>query len=194
MRPAPRAGGFRLLVLFAGLWFLGSVGPAAGAGEWRLYAGQYSGNEYDEIVLGELELQDSYIGTLGWMTPLGKPHRWFRLEAELNYTQHTGLQHFGELNGALGLRLVRFPWDESLPTTFAMGIGPSYAFETPPLERRFGNGERLLNYWYTELTLDPRPSSPWALLGRIHHRSSIFGLASDAYGSNFIAVGVRYRR
>jgi hypothetical protein len=39
-----------------------------------------------------------------------------------------------------------------------------------------------------------RPSwRNWSVFARIHHRSGIFGLLSDARGSNFVGLGVRLR-
>jgi len=37
-----------------------------------------------------------------------------------------------------------------------------------------------------------RPGSIWSLAGRVHHRSSIFGLFSHS-GSNVLGAGLRYR-
>lgn len=183
--------------LFVGLivFLLGS-GPVRGGtidSEVRLYGGQLSDNEYDEIVLGETDLEDAYLAAAAWTGVLGHPHPALRVEGEVNLTQHFGLQDHGEANALVALRLTRFPWDSLLDTTLAMGLGPSYAFETPPVERAYGDGERLLAFWLTEVTIDPDPHSGWFGLVRIHHRSSVFGLVSDAYGSNFIAVGGGYR-
>lgn len=181
-----------LLVVF-GPGFVPALHAGVPGHELRLYGGQVSDNEYDEIVLGETELEDSYLLAAAWTGVLGRPHRWFRVEGEINLAGHFGLQDHGEANALVSLRLTRFPWDSLLDTSLAMGLGPSYAFETPPLEAAYGDGERLLAFWLTEITVDPYPNSPWNGLVRIHHRSSVFGLVSDAYGSNFITVGVGYR-
>lgn len=175
------------------LWSVPALHAGVPDHEVRLYGGPISDNEYDEIVLGETDLEDAYLLAAAWTVVLGRPHRWFRVEAEVNLAGHFGLQDHGEANTLVALRLTRLPWDAHLDTTLAMGLGPSYASETPPLERAYGNGERLLAFWLTEVTVDPYPDSPWNGLVRIHHRSSVFGLVSDAYGSNFITAGVGYR-
>ena len=51
----------------------------------------------------------------------------------------------------------------------------------------------LLNYLMFELTLSLPGNQPWSLVGRIHHRSSIFGLMADSQsGSNTLCIGLQY--
>ena len=51
----------------------------------------------------------------------------------------------------IGFRWHRFPWDRYAATSFAWGIGPSYATEIPPIEiETSGSSSRWLIYRYGE--------------------------------------------
>jgi len=92
------------------------------------------------------------------------------------------------------LRWTLFPWDRFVDTSIAVGEGLSYATSRPRIENR-GEAARLLNYLMFEMELTPLQDSPWSLVGRIHHRSGVFGIFGGVRGgSNFIMIGVRYRR
>jgi hypothetical protein len=66
--------------------------------------------------------------------------------------------------------------------------------EVPVLEKHDpenSNAATLLHYLVMEAAVG-LPNSNWSLVGRVHHRSGIFGLFSHS-GSNVLAIGVRYR-
>jgi hypothetical protein len=114
------------------------------------------------------------------------------LEGQLG--KYFGDQDNWEINlPIVGLRWHRFPWDNHLATSFALGIGPSYATQVPEVEIEIGGeSHQWLIHWYGELTFGP-PASSWEVLLRLHHRSSGFGLVVDAGGSNTLSAGIRYR-
>jgi hypothetical protein len=108
-------------------------------------------------------------------------------------------QHFGdgphghqwELDGALGIRWTRFPWNQRLPTSIAFDLGPSYETGLQPDEAAInGQTERWLAFWLAELEVAP-PESLWSAVARIHHRSTGFGLLGKSGGSNSVAFGIR---
>lgn len=118
-----------------------------------------------------------------------------RLEYELNATYNFGEQDHWELNVApLTLRWQRFPWSNRLHTTVAFGLGLSYAFEYPELERRLENDtQQLLLFWQLEFTAGPR-DGPWSALIRLHHRSPGWGVMGvDDGGMNAPSFGFRYK-
>jgi hypothetical protein len=55
-----------------------------------------------------------------------------------------------------------------------------------------GKGTRALVHLMFEVTCAPPQTRDWSLFLRIHHRSGVFGLVSDADGSNFIGLGLRH--
>jgi hypothetical protein len=93
-------------------------------------------------------------------------------------------------------RLIKFPWSKYIDTTMAVGEGLSYAASIPYSEQKKDvNSEELLDFLTFELTLG-LPSHPeWQLVGRIHHRSGMYGIfAPRSYhaGSNAAGLGIRY--
>jgi len=92
------------------------------------------------------------------------------------------------------LRLLRFPWNRGVATTFAFGAGLSYVSRVPPLEEKDSDPYRNLMIFLTlELTLAHPRYSRLQFVARIHHRSNGFGLISSGHnGSNTIGGGIRY--
>lgn len=93
-------------------------------------------------------------------------------------------------------RWVNWPWDNYLTTTFAAGEGISYTSRVPYVETHDATAhgsQRLLNYLVFEITF-ALPSHPeWQLVGRIHHRSTAYGVFGNSNGgSNTVGLGIRY--
>ncbi len=118
----------------------------------------------------------------------------FELEAQA--VQHIGKQNHFELNPiVLIARWRSFPWNATLPTTFAIGDGLSIAMKKPHLEvkRRKHETSRVLNYLMAELTLSLPEYPQWALVARYHHRSGAFGTFHGVHdASTAFAAGLKY--
>jgi len=159
-----------------------------------VYAGQFSDTRLNQIVRFDTDFRSSWVAIVGMnrrLADLG-PHA--RLEAEANVAQHRGLQSHPELNAGVLMRWNLFPWDAALDTSFALGSGLSYAFKRPRIEwTPEQDPERWLKYMVVELEVTRPEWGDWSGLARIHHRSGIFGLLSDARGSNFVGLGLRRR-
>lgn len=138
---------------------------------------------------------DSYLIAASYM------HAWresrtgaLRLEYELNATYNFGEQSYWEVNVApVTLRWQRFPWSNRLHTTIAFGLGLSYAFEYPEVERRLENEtQQFLLFWELEATAGPR-EGPWSAVLRLHHRSPGWGfMGIKDGGMNAPSLGFRY--
>ena len=118
-----------------------------------------------------------------------------RAEWEVNVAYNFGDQDHFEVNVApLGFRWQRFPWSERLHTTAAFGIGLSYALGFPDVENELeGDTTELLLFWMLELSAGPR-DGPWAVVLRLHHRSTGFGLMGvEDGGMNAPGIGVRFQ-
>ncbi len=117
-------------------------------------------------------------------------------EYEGQAVQHFGEQTHFELNPiVIVARWKSFPWNDSLPTTFAIGDGLSIATQKPKLEkkRRRDESAKTLNFVMAELTFS-LPSSPeWAFVLRYHHRSGMFGAFHGVHdASTVLAAGIKY--
>ncbi len=108
-----------------------------------------------------------------------------------------------QLGAALNLRALQYgaripeAWNHIVATSFSIGEGLSVVSRVPDVEIRTteaGGTSELLNYLMLEMTL-ALPSLPYLqLVGRIHHRSGMFGVFGDAQesGSNTVGLGVRW--
>ncbi len=109
--------------------------------------------------------------------------------------QHFGDQDHTEFTAALALRWNDFPWNKLLNTTIAVGEGLSFATKIPALEEeRRDNTSQLLNFLLFEITFALPQHPNWLLVGRINHRSGVFGLFNGVVeGSNNYAIGIRHK-
>jgi len=164
--------------------------------QWSMFAygGQWNDNSIGEILTLRTDFENSYIWVVGVARQLHTLNRNLTLELEANTAVHSGRQSHMELNSALSLRWHHFPWNHCIKTTVAYGLGPSYALKKPRIEQRSQReAAHLLVFMPVEITF-ARPHDPnWQLLLRVHHRSGAYGVVSDASGSNFVTVGLRYR-
>lgn len=117
-----------------------------------------------------------------------------QLEAEGQIAYNFGEQSHWEINAVpLVARWLKFPWNHTVATTAAFGIGLSYATEVPEIEVLLeGESAKLLIYWLAELTAGP-VDAPWSVSLRLHHRSVGYGLFAEEGGMNGVGLGLRYR-
>jgi hypothetical protein len=163
------------------------------------YSGWFSSQKTSEIFFHQnLQLEDSAVialaGSKEWAQAFDGR---MRFEFESGIVRHVGKQHHWEVNiPVIIARWTRFPWNDVLPTTFALGNGLSFTSSLPrhEVERNGEDTARTLNYLMGEITIR-RPSNPhWHLGLRYHHRSGVRGLFSGVYdASNIFALAVKYR-
>jgi hypothetical protein len=177
-----------------------------------VYAGQGADHNLRElpglILTGRLDWDKSYFtglalgkdrGTLGqsFKSLQSTPFASFRHGYEVVLVQHRGLQSNAELGAAYMLRTPDLQMGP-LGVNFAAGAGLSYALGTPSYEdgpkgdpeRRY----RLQLLALFELELRLRGLDNISVITRVHHRSGVYGLiAPQNVGSNFLAVGLRYK-
>ena len=83
----------------------------------------------------EVEFADAYLAALALSYTLARYREdALSLETEGQVVYNFGDQSHWEFNSLLASRWHRFPWDESLATTMAFGLGLSYATESPEVE------------------------------------------------------------
>jgi len=117
-----------------------------------------------------------------------------RFEAEGQVGYHFGNQEYWELNVVpVVARWNRFPWNHTIATTAAFGLGLSYTTELSEFEVELeGESEQLLVHWFAELTAG-LPEKPWAVSLRLHHRSVAYGLFGKEGGMNAVGLGIRWQ-
>ncbi len=159
------------------------------------YAGRFVSDDLGPALIGNLSgFEDS--GLLGFgvaRTIAGR--RPISLEVDGQILQHFGNQGHTEGTVAIVARWHNFPWNEKIDTTFAVGEGLSFATSVPALEiNRNGRSTQLLNYLLFELTFALPQEPDWQVVGRLHHRSGVFGLFDGVgSGSNIYVAGLRRR-
>jgi hypothetical protein len=177
--------------------FLVAVSPARAEHALTVYTGRFTGNDWEDFFWrpGDIRYADSYILAVAPSTVLKDLTPSLRLEAEGQAVRHFGEQQHWEFNGALVGRWHAFPWDRTVRSSAAFGVGPSWASERPALEPGINGGEtrQLLVYWFLEVTAAPADWERWAGSLRLHHRSGAFGLVAAKGGSNVLSLGLRRR-
>ena len=175
-------------------------GACASPGEraLTLYHGRYTDNGLaDEIlILQPVHYEDSWITVAAYSEVFSKPSSRRRWESEWQVAKHSGQQDHWEYNGLILHRWIYYPWSEQTRVTSAIGNGLSWASEVPELELASHTNEgatQLLSYLLLELTVSIPEFDGIDLVGRIHHRSGVYGLFDDVHGgSNMITLGLRY--
>ena len=160
-----------------------------------LYGGRVTNDIWSKSLTPGVEFADAYIivGAFTWTA-----HRFFdralSLELEGSIGKYFGDQDNWEFNLPIAAaRWNKFPWNRYVATSFAFGIGPSYATEVPPLEEVINeSSQQWLIHWFGELTFGP-PQKNWSVALRLHHRSCGFGFVGDHGGLNILTAGIKYR-
>lgn len=119
----------------------------------------------------------------------------FTWEFEAIAVRHFGWQRHWEGDLAVGVRWDGFSWPADLHSSVAIATGVSYASRMPAMEAAVNSDTRKwLQFMAVEIDFT-RPDRPdRALVLRLHHRSSVWGLYGTEHGgSNFVALGFRKR-
>jgi len=161
------------------------------------YGGKYSDDNLGELLANEpIKFENSTFAGLAVAQRISEPRPSYQWEVEGQIGKHFRDQTHWEFNIAAIIRWKRFPWNHYLRTSIAIGDGLSYATEVPPLELKSHTNTgaaRLLNYLVIEMTVSPPQIQNWSIVGRIHHRSGVFGLFNDVRGgSNVLVLGIKF--
>ncbi len=94
-------------------------------------------------------------------------------------------------------RWNKFPWSNTIHTSFGLGGGLSYATDIPSIEidQTDPNGDykKLLHYMAIEATFALPQHKDWHLVYRLHHRSGVFGLmGAENEGNTAVQIGIRH--
>jgi hypothetical protein len=169
-------------------------------GKWAatLYAARISSEPgWEDVLVNPLgaDYVDAYLAVAGLSRGYGHYKGGaLQLEAEGQVAYAFGDQQYWEFNLVpVVLRWQRFPWNRTVATSAAFGLGLSYTSELPDIEVQLeGESKRLLIYWVAELTAG-LPDKPWSVSLRLHHRSVGYGLMGDEGGMNAVGLGIRWQ-
>lgn len=163
---------------------------------WRLgvIAGIGTDGGIEGVPTFNYNVEDSYFASVILARELTRFGTAAALEAEGQIVKHFNKQDHWEFNALIVLRWLRFPWDHIIDTSAAIGEGLSYATEIPTIEaERTDKNNRWLNYLLFEVEFRLPDYPRWSVAARVHHRSGVYGLYNGvSYGSNFLALGVKY--
>jgi len=189
-------------LLFSSLSQAGEKWPSRASTEdldWTVtgYVAWISPEQLGDMIIGQAELTNNKLYALALTKRVKRWNSGWDLELEGQIAKHDGpLQDHFELNGMVNARWNRFFWDRYINTSFAVGLGLSYATEEGLFEIiAHGDTSKLLTYILVDLDFSLPQYPKWALDVRIHHRSSAYGTFNDNIqgASNALGVGLKYR-
>ena len=160
---------------------------------FTLYGGAFTDSDLEDDLTFNWDFGDhTYIIVGALARELGRYEDFISFEVEGQLGKYFGQEHQGQINGLIIARWLKFPWDQYVDTSFAVGDGLSYNTETSKVEEEDDeDAGKWLNYLMFELTLGLPKYPRWNFVYRIHHRSSIRGRIGNG-ASNFVAFGIKY--
>ncbi len=187
----------RGLVDDLGRWQCGwsSAGPQWSDWTLTLWGGAMTAGNLGQSLTLEKGWRSEALGGLGVQRTLWKRGR-VGLIVDANLLGHwavdgasTPAQSFGEGTVGLGLKVYPTRW---LALTVVEGLSV-YTDRSREQLKRGGNGRQLVNYLAFEA--DAALNRQWSLVGRLHHRSGIYGTLNciTACDNNAYLLGLRYR-
>ena len=156
-----------------------------------LYGGALTDDDWHRTITGQADFVDSQLLVAAVQRRLwGGDEKSWSLGVEANIAKHFGTQNHWEYNlPVLTANWHAFPWQKTLQQSVGFGMGPSVTTQRPRTEEELNpSSRRVMLYWHLAL-----PDSPWAVLFRLHHRSTAYGVFGDEGGSNALTTGLRYR-
>ncbi len=178
-------------------------GPCAGNCATAIYAGWYIDNSLTEVLVTAPETPFTWDYDGDYIVATSVSRRiatlWGRVdvEPEIGLGQRFGEQAETEVWGAFFFRYRGFPWDDRIVTTMAISTGLNYASDISEKEQdraKDGEGARVMHFFSPEITFALPQAPQYEVLFRVHHRSGVFGLVSDAWGgAQYGTIGLRWR-
>jgi hypothetical protein len=163
--------------------------------KWFLtvYAGAHAQDDIGDVFLLKPKFEDNaYVVVTALAHEFWHYQDYLSFEAEGQIGKHFNKDTQWEFVGLIIGRWQKFPWDDYVDTSVAVGDGVSYYTDVSEVEKEDDrDAGRTLNYLMFELALGLPEYRRWDLVLRIHHRSSVYGLAG-AGGSNFVCGGIKY--
>ena len=159
-----------------------------------LYSGRLTDSKLSGTAIGNFNFEDAYFIDLGLSRRLYTFQDYFNFEIEGQIAKHFEDQDNWEFCVLAYLRWLLFPWNEYLNTSFAAGVGLSYATSVPAIEaKRYDDTSQFLGALMFEFAFSLPHVPQWSLVTGIHHRSGAGGVFNGVHGaSNAYVIGIRY--
>lgn len=160
-----------------------------------LYGGALTDEDWHRSITGQADFVDSQLLVAAVQRNVwGSSENNWSLGVEANMAKHFGTQEHWEFNlPVFTANWHAFPWQETLNQSVGFGMGPSVTTQRPRTEEELNPSSRhVMLYWHLETSF-ALPDSPWAVLFRLHHRSTAYGVFGDEGGSNALTTGLRYK-
>ncbi|MFV2081834.1 MAG: hypothetical protein ACC669_08205, partial [bacterium] len=122
-----------------------------------VYGGRVTEETWMEALSLNVNFIDTYVvvGALAW-TMARFYDGALTLEIEGQVAKYYGGQEHFELNLPVAARWHKFPWNKTVDTSIAFGLGPSWAAEVPEVELVLNSSsQQFLVYWFLEFALGP---------------------------------------
>ena len=186
----------RIVRTTLGICLLTGMADSVQAEDYALtvYGGRVTEERFMEALTLNVNFLDAYVvvGALAW-TMAHLYDGALTLEIEGQVAKYYGNQEHFELNLPVAARWHKFAWNRTVATSIAFGLGPSWATEVPEVELVLNNSsQQFLVYWFLEFAFGP-PDTDWAMVFRLHHRSTGYGLVAENGGANTLAAGLKFR-
>lgn len=184
-----------ILVLFFSMNVAFADDAANEQHKWFLtiFAGPSAQPDLENVTIFNMRFEDdTYIAVAALAREFWRYEDWISFEVEGQAGKFFGKEHQWQFNGLIIARWNKFPWDNYLDTSLAVGDGLSYNTETSDIEKEDSeDAGHWLNYLMYELTFGLPKYPRWDLVYRIHHRSSI-RKTIGAGASNYVTLGFKY--
>jgi hypothetical protein len=156
-----------------------------------VFGGWATAENWDDIVVAphEIEFADSQLLGVAYSREVWRPFESLSFEVEAQAVKHLGDQTHWEFNLPLGV--ARWRPLEAVDASVAFALGLSLATETPALEVELeGDSQAVMTYWAIEVETATALEDV-RLVGRIHHRSTAYGVFGEDGGLNSLVIGLR---
>ncbi len=199
--PVPKIGRCQLGLSALMVIFLSLISPSTATAQnpqrdWALtlYLGRLTDSDLTQTFEFNSKFENAYFIDLGLSRRLYTFRDYFNIEIEGQIAKHFGAQDQGEFDLVSYFRWLVFPWDAYLDTSFAAGVGLSYATSVPQIEaQNHDKAAQFLGALMFEFAFSLPQVPRWNLVTGIHHRSGAGGVFSDVWGaSNAWVMGLRY--
>lgn len=141
------------------------------------------------------ELMSHWSMNVAYNHPLTTDPNYWAWEIETSGTLYPDTPLNASFQGLTLFRWLATPWGRVFKSSFALGLGLSYAISPPVVEVLI---LPKTNPWLLHLILEfafqiGAQPTPWEGLFRVHHRSGAYGLFDGVVGgSDYLCFGVRY--
>ena len=169
-----------------------SVAGAQGDRAITLYSGRITDSTLGATATCDFEFENAYFIDLGLSRRIYTFQDYFGIAMEGQIAKYFGDQDNWEFCFVGYFRWLRFPWDTFIDTSFASGVGLSYATSVPAIEaKHHEETSQFLGALMFEFAFSLPHVPQWSIVTGIHQRSGAGGAFDGVHGaSNAWEIGI----